>query len=120
MKGAGPRARSFRRSAGSLADAGWRLDLAGDDLLLQGVHLRDPRLRDPCPLADLADGDAPVLQVEDEVAAAHVAPAGLDAPDGEEHTGVHPLDGAREDVLAEERLVDVDADAPAAALLRGV
>src|SRR5512138_3127404 len=44
-----------------------RLDLAGDDLLLDDVHLRDERLRHL--LADATDVLAAVLQVEHEVAA---------------------------------------------------
>src|SRR5919106_1394796 len=94
-----------------------RLDPAGDDQGPQLVHLRDERLRNP--RIGLADGDAVVLQVEEQVGAALVRP-----PLGGENRGldrdVDPLDGARQDVAAEELLVVVDADAPDALLLRRV
>src|SRR6266545_1479174 len=130
---AGPKARSVRRNERArrpalfvetlclvLPDRRRRLDLAGDDLRLQRVDLLQPGLRELGPLAELPEADAAVLQVEDEVAAADVPLAGLRSLDGEEDADVHPLHGAREDVAAEERLVDVDADTPAAALLRRV
>ena len=61
----------------------------------------------------------PVLEVEDGVDAAAVPPR-LDGLSGQEHGGVDALDGAREDVPAEVRLVLVDADAPAPAFTRRV
>src|SRR5512133_3228388 len=100
-----------------LADDLRRLDLAGDDLGLHLVDLDQPGLRNLGLRADLPEGDAFVLQVEDEVAAALVPLATLRSLDCEEDPGVHPLHSAREDVVAEVRLVDVDADAPASGLL---
>src|SRR5919197_3937834 len=114
---AGPEARSVEAMRQVLPDRRRRLDLAGDDLRLQLVDLRQPGLRDLGLLADLAEGDALVLQVEDEVLAALVALAVLGSLDREEDALVHPLHGAREDEVAEERLVDVDADPPAPRLL---
>src|SRR3954462_7273752 len=119
---AGPEARSVQPMCQVLLarDRQRRLDLAGDDLLLQRVDLRQPRLLELRLLADLAEADATVLQVEDEVAATLVALAVLGALHGEEDPLVHPLDCARQDVAAEVTLVDVDADCPATALLRRI
>src|SRR5689334_22419731 len=120
---AGREARSVIETMWQVLPAGddqRRLDLAADDLPLQRVDLRDPRLLQLRLLAELAEGDAPVLQVEDQVLAALEAVARLRALDGEEDSDVHPLHCAREDVGTEVRLVDVDADGPAAALLGGV
>src|SRR4029079_7478707 len=92
-----------------------RLDLAGDDLRLEGV---EPRLVGGRHLrADLAQGDAAVLQVERDVPAADQR-AVLGRLDGEIDPSVHPLDRAGQDVRAEVRLVDVDAVAPDLLLLR--
>src|SRR3954466_820050 len=102
------------------ADRERRLDLAADDLLLQSVDLREPGLLQLGLLAELAQGDSAVLQVEDEVASTLVALAALRALDGQEDTLVDPLHRAGEDVRAEERLVDVDADCPSTGFLRRV
>src|SRR5215213_9454708 len=117
---AGPEARSVDTMCQALPDRRRGLQLPADDLLLEGVELDEPGLLDVRLLADLAQTDAPVLQVEDEVAASFVAFAGLRALDRQEDAGVHSLHRAGEDVGAEVGLVDVDADAPAAAHLRGV
>src|ERR671931_209331 len=103
---AGPRARSVEPFAGVLPDGRRRLELAGDDLRLQRVDLRQPRLLQLGLLAELAEADAPVLQVEDEIAPALVALAGLCALHGQEDPLVHPLHRAGEDVRTEEALVD--------------
>src|SRR5919197_5052657 len=50
---AGREARSVEPFVGVLPDACRRLQLAGDDLLLQRVDLRDPRLLELCLLAEL-------------------------------------------------------------------
>src|SRR5262245_30528716 len=92
-----------------------RRELPGDDLRLQRLDLRDVRLRHL--RADLAEGDAAVPQVEDDVAVADERPV-LRGFDGEVDPLVHPLHGAREDVRAEVGLVDVDTDAPDVLLLR--
>src|SRR5829696_9550438 len=94
-----------------------RLQLPRDQLLLDLVHPVDELLRNL--RAGLADADALVLEVEDRVGAA------LELPvhhrfGGQEHRLVDALDGAREDVLAETRLVAIDADPPLVALLRRV
>src|ERR687897_141323 len=94
-----------------------RLQLPRDQLLLDLVHPVDELLRNL--RAGLADPDALVLEVEDRVGAA------LELPvhhrfGGQEHRLVDALDGAREDVLAETRLVAIDADPPLVALLRRV
>src|SRR6185436_12307151 len=102
------------------ADCERRLDLAADDLLLEGVDLREPGLLELGLLAELAKGDSAVLQVEDEVASTLVALAGLRALDGQEDPLVDSLHRTREDVGAEVRLIDVDADRPPAGFLRRV
>src|SRR4051794_14295326 len=62
---AGLAARPFVRRSVRLLEGGRNLDLPGDDLITQGL--------DPCAVrrrhlrADLADRDAAVLQIEDEV-----------------------------------------------------
>src|SRR2546421_3411738 len=117
---AGPKARSAEPLRQVLPDRRRRLQLALDDLCLQRGDLLQPGLCEVGPGAELAQADAAVLQVEDEVGTALVALAGLRALDGEEDPDVHPLHCAGEDVRAEERLVDVHADGPAAALLRRV
>src|SRR5215204_3090896 len=94
-----------------------RLQLPRDQLLLDLVHPVDELLRHL--RAHLPDADALVLEVEDRVGAA------LELPvhhrfGGQEHRLVDALDGAREDVLAETRLVAIDADPPLVALLRRV
>src|SRR3954452_20541700 len=92
------------------------LDLAADDVGSDLVHLRD--LRGRHLRADLADADAVLLQAEDPVAGLEVT---VDhALDRKEDRCVDALDGTREDVRAEERLVCVDADPPHALLLRSV
>src|SRR2546423_3304217 len=105
---AGPKARSAEPLRQVLADRQRRLDLALDDLCLQRGDLLQPRLLEVGPRAVLAQADATVLQVEDQVAAALVALARLRALDGEEDADIHPLHRTGEDVAAEERLVDVD------------
>ena len=75
----------------------------------RAVHLRDERRRHL--RADLADTDAVVLQVEQQVAAA-LELAGLRLLDRVVDADVDPLEGARQDVLREVVLVDVHADAP--------
>src|SRR5256885_6018426 len=117
---AGPKARSGLCLRQLLPDRRRGLQRALDDLCLQLGDLRQPRLLEVGARAELAQADAAVLQVEDEVAAALVALAGLRALDGEEDADVHPLHSTREDMRAEERLVDVDADGPLAGLLRSV
>src|SRR5919204_5871465 len=97
-----------------------RLELAGNDLLLQRRDLIQPRLLEMRPRAELPERDAVVLQVEDEIAAALVALPGLRAFNGEEDPDVHPLYRAREDVRPKERLVDIDADPPPLSLLRRI
>src|SRR5262249_17199482 len=85
------------------------LDLPGDDLGLDLVHLADLRLRH-CTV-DLAEADAVVLQAVDDVAAVkRSVHDGLDRPIDR---GVDALRRARQHVLrVEERLVRVDADRP--------
>src|SRR6266568_4311308 len=120
---AGPQARSaepLRQVLRAWRDRRRRLELAGDDLCLQLGDLSQPGLLEVGPRAELAQRDALVLQVEDEVASTLEALTRLGALNGEEDADVHPLHCAREDVRAEERLVDVDADRPLAGLLRGV
>src|SRR6188508_1960227 len=90
-----------------------RLDLAADQQRPERVHLLDERLRDA--RADLADRDAVVPEIEDGVDAA-LELAALRGLRGQEDRRVDPLDGARQDVPAEVRLVLVHADAPAALL----
>src|SRR5262245_26230024 len=92
-----------------------RLELAGDDLRLVAVHQLDPRRLDG--RADLADADALVLQVEDEILATlEVALRGLHDGLEDAHSGL--LDAAREDPLRDLVLVGVDADAPLPELRR--
>ena len=100
-----------------LLDLRRRLDLAGDDLRAKERDLLENRSRHD--RADLAQGDAVVLQVEGEVAAT-LELAALRTLDGEVDAVVDALDRARQDVRAEVRLVDVDADALDAGLLRRV
>src|SRR6266446_2997288 len=100
-----------------LLDRGRRLDRAGDDLRAERGDLLEERGRDV--RADLAHAHAAVLQVERQVATA-VELAALRTLDGEIDARVDALHGARQDVLAEVGLVDVDADAPDPRLLRSV
>src|SRR5215208_4552447 len=93
------------------------LDLPVDDLLLLGLDLVDHVLRDL--RADLAESDAIIGEAEDGCSAADLL-AVDDHLDRLEHGRIHPLDGAGEDVIAEERLVLVDPDPPDALLLRRV
>src|SRR5919204_400334 len=92
------------------------LDLAGDDEPLEPVHLRDVGLRHL--RADLADADAPVLQVEEHVRSA-AERAVLGRTDDAQDPEIHALELARQDVLPEVRLVDVDADPPDVLVLSG-
>src|SRR5580765_3574825 len=85
------------------ADRERRLDLAADDLLLEGIDLREPGLLQLGLLAELAKGDSTVLQIEDEVASTLVALAALRALDGQEDPLVDSLHRTGEDVGAEER-----------------
>src|SRR5438093_1018816 len=105
-------------SADVLRDGGRDLDLPGDDLLPQYGDLGEDLLAELALQlrADLAEGDAVVLEVEDRVRAALELP-GLGILDRVEHADVDPLDGARQDVRPEERLVAVHADAPDAVVL---
>src|SRR5438477_3809935 len=104
---AGPKARSVEPLRQALADRRRRLERALDDLCLQRGNLLQPSLREVGPWAELAQADALVLQVEDEVAAALVALPRLRTLDGEEDADVHPLHCAGEDVGTQEGLVDV-------------
>src|SRR5258708_39633281 len=108
---------SFAETTSPLLDRGRRHDRAGDDLRAENGDLLEERGRDV--RADLAQAHAAVLQVERQVATT-VELAALRTLDGEIHTGVDALDRARQDVRAEVRLVDVDADAPDPGALRGV
>src|SRR5581483_9282852 len=92
-----------------------RLDLAGDDLGLQRVDPRDVGLRHL--RADLAEGDAAVLQVERQVDATDQR-AVLRRLDGQVDALVDAFHRARQDVRTEVGLVDVDAVAPDPLLLR--
>src|SRR5580765_858347 len=104
-----------RRSTG-LLEGRRDLDLPGDDL---GLECLDPRLVGSRHLrADLADRDAAVLQVEDEVVTRRER-AVLDRMDEAEHAEIDALDRARQDVRPEVRLVDVDTVAPDTRLLGG-
>src|SRR5262249_47020323 len=112
-----PSITAFRR----LLQARRRLDLSGDDLLPQ-----DRDLREDLPLqlarqtrAELAQGDALVLQVVDDVRSAFEL-AGLRVLDCEEDAVVDALHRARQDVRAQERLILVDADREEAVILRRV
>src|SRR6266545_5447687 len=96
---AGLEARPVASLCRVLPDARRRLELAGDDLLLQRVDLRHPGLLQLCLLAELAEPDTAVLQVEDQVLAALVA-ACLRTLHGQVDAHVHPLHGTREDVAA--------------------
>src|SRR5581483_10119190 len=78
------------------------LDLARDDLRLERVHLRDERLRHA--RVDLADADAVVLQVEQQVAAA-LELAGLRLLHGVVDADVDPLQRARQHALRQAVLV---------------
>src|SRR5919202_3556241 len=105
----------------SLLEDGRRLELALHDLRPERVDLPHHR-RPDAPLqlrADLAERDAVVLQVEDEVRAA-LELVVLRVQDGVVDPDVHPLYRAREDVGAEVGLVLVDADPPDPGFLRGV
>src|SRR5262245_3896557 len=113
-RGAGLKTRPSTSCVALLLDLRRRLDLAGDDLRLQLLELLAVDRRDL--RAHLAESNTTVLQVEDEVGAAAELTA-LRALDGEVHAGVDALDGAREDVRPEVRLVDVHADPPDAGLL---
>src|SRR6266550_7455370 len=64
---AGPRARSAEPLRQVLPDRRRRLQLALDDLCLQRGDLLQPGLCEVGPRAELAQADASVLQVEDEV-----------------------------------------------------
>src|SRR6185295_14724050 len=118
-KRAGSKSPPFSENPDDLlaADRERRLDLAADDLLLEGIDLREPSLLQLGLLAELAKGDSAVLQVEDEVASTLVALAALRALDSQEDPLVDSLHRTGEDVGAEERLVDVDADRPLAGFL---
>src|SRR5207247_8059741 len=102
---------------GSLPDLDRHLDLAGDDLRLDGVDLLHVGRGDA--RADLPEAHPAVLEVEDEVLPAdeRACHSGLDR---EVDAAVDALDSARQDVLAEVGLVLVNADAPDAGPLRGV
>src|SRR4051794_29959886 len=101
------------RSVG-LLDRRRNLQLAGDDLRPVAVHQLD--VGRGHGRVDLADAHAAVLQVEHEIRAALELALLLLLRDGEDAV-VDPLHAAREDALRELELVDVDADAPLAALV---
>src|SRR4051794_4672989 len=110
----GPPASRIRRF---LLDDRRGLDLARDDLRPKSGDLLEERGRHV--RADLAEAHAAVLQVEGQVATTVELPV-LRTLDGEIDARVDALHGARQDVLAEVGLVDIDADAPDAGLLRRV
>src|ERR671918_124715 len=93
------------------------LDLAGDDQLGLRHRLVDGLLRRV--RRELAEPDAVLREAERRHAAA-LEGVVHDRLDGREHGHVHALERAREDVVAEERLVGVHADAPDAPLLGAV
>src|SRR5947208_16426305 len=90
-------------SAVVLRDARRDLDLPGDDLLPEHGDLGEDLLAQPALQlgADLAEGDAVVLQVEHRVRAALELP-GLRALDRVEHADVDAFDRVRQDVRPEE------------------
>src|SRR5918994_4366129 len=100
-----------------LADLFGDLDLPVDDLLLLLLDLVDQALVDV--RADLAQAHPVLGEAEDGDAAADRL-AVDELLDRLEDGLVDPLQSAREDVVAQERLVGVDADAPDALLLRRV
>src|SRR5262249_17210837 len=105
---------SDTRLAGVRLERRRNLDLPGDDLILEPS---EPRLVGRRHLrADLADRDAAVLQIEDEIVARRERPV-LDGLDEAEHAEIDALHRARQDVRAEVRLVDVDAVTPDPGLL---
>src|SRR5581483_10891666 len=109
------RARQEAEQVGARGDR--HMDLAGLDLRLELVHLRDECRRHL--RADRAHADAVVPEVEQQVGATlEVALLGLLVR--REDAGVDPLERAREHVLREAVLVDVDTDAPDTGLGRGV
>src|ERR671918_73435 len=93
------------------------LDLAGDDQLGLRHRLVDGLLRRV--RRELAEPDAVLREAERRHAAA-LEGVVHDRLDGREHGHVHALERAREDVVAEERLVGVHADAPDLTLLGAV
>src|SRR5215213_6434143 len=115
--GAGDAARPADRSP-CLGDRLRDLDFPVDDLLLLLVDLVDDRLVGELR-ADLAPPDAVLLETVGRHAAALEA-AVRRLLDRVEHGHVDLLLRLREDVVAQERLVGVDADAPEALLLRRV
>src|SRR5436853_6227112 len=114
----GPMARPSRNSpdCGSL-QPGRDLHLPGDDLGAVAVHQVDEGSRDR--RVDLADAHAVVLEVEHEVRAALELAGSLLLRD-RDHAVVDALHAARQDALREVVLVDVDADAPLAGVIRGL
>src|SRR6478672_9285289 len=108
-------ASSMCRRAMPLLELVRHLDLAGLDQVLQLRELRLVGRRDL--RADLADRDAAVLEVEDEVVAGDQR-SRLDGLDEPEDAEIDALDCAGQDVRAQVRLVDVDAVAPDTRLLR--
>src|SRR4051795_8058147 len=119
----------------------WDPDPPGDDLLPDVIQL--PQDRGGHVAADPSEPDTAVPQVEDGVAAGperaarepgqraalrgleRADPAARERPGGEPvqrvaHRDVRPAQRARQDVAAQIRLVDVDADPPDALLPRGI
>ena len=92
-----------------------RGDLAVGDLLLDVFRRRDVcgvRIR-----ADRPEPNALLIETEDRVAAT-LEGAVLSRFGRQEDRGVDALQGARQDVRAEKRLISIDADAPDLLLLR--
>src|SRR6188472_2402619 len=103
----------------ALLDGARRLDLAGGEVLLPLAEHVDQRGAARRGRRDLADADAAVLGAIDAVDAALPLRRACEL-DGVEHTDVDPLQGARQDVLAEVELIGVHADPPVLGVLRGL
>src|SRR5215217_5445847 len=100
----------FRYRARALCDRARDRDLPGDDLGLERAGHRR---------ADRAEADTAVLEGEAARATGLERPA-RELLDGVEHGHIQPLHRARQYVPAQMGLVDIDADAPNALLLRRV
>src|SRR4051795_2712726 len=95
----------------------WDPDPPGDDLLPDVIQL--PQDRGGHVAADPSEPDTAVPQVEDGVAAGPER-AAREPVQRVAHRDVRPAQRARQDVAAQIRLVDVDADPPDALLPRGI